>query len=264
MTLFIATCTYVRLPFVRSRQPGQRAARRRPFSVAFLSALPAAGFHRLAASLWRFLRRTRPGDGGDVGGRRADADPDGVSRRPLRSTAVSGRRHAVDDPVDDGDGVCHRLLAGGPAGTAFWCRQFGHPPGGLRDPQRLGRPGAARPVIRLPHLRRQYRVCRCTAGDGRPDAALRLARRVDLCRPLGPPSGRDHPVAEPHTGRSGTPPAAAGGNAPFRHRTVVQPVGADVLRLLHGVLDGRRRHPIMADTVLHQVPGCRSAPPPRH
>ena len=101
---------------LRSRRPGQCAARRRALSVAFLSALSAAAVHRLAAGVRCVVRRAGAGDGGHGGRGGGDADPDGVSRRPLRRAAVSGRRDPVDDPVDRGDGARDLLLAGRRAG----------------------------------------------------------------------------------------------------------------------------------------------------
>src|SRR5258707_8146310 len=99
MPLFIATCNDAAPVHLRSRCPGQSAARRGPLPLPFLSALPAAVVYRVAAGLRRLVRRARPGDGGDVGHRSTAADADGVSRRPLWGPPISYRRHIGDDPV---------------------------------------------------------------------------------------------------------------------------------------------------------------------
>src|SRR5690348_8271493 len=135
MPLFIATWADDVSVQLRSGCPRQRAARRRAFSVAFLSAVSAAAIHRLAAGVRCFVRRVGAGHGSHGGRGGGDADADGVSRRSLRRAAVSGRRDPFDDPVDRGDGAGDRLLAGGRAGAAVGGRQFGYSPGGLRDPQ---------------------------------------------------------------------------------------------------------------------------------
>ena len=218
MPLFIATWADDIPVRPRSRCPGQCAARRRALSVAFLSALPAAAVHRLAEDVRCVVRRAGAGDGGHGGRGGGDADPDGVSRRPLRRAAVPGRRDPVDDPVDRGDGACHRLLAGRRAGVAVGGRQFGLSPGGLRDPQRLGRSGEIGAVLRLSHLYRSCRVCRRAAGHGRADAAARLARRVAVHRPSGPSGRGGDPVAEPHPDRSGAAAAPPRGSGGFRRR----------------------------------------------
>ena len=98
-----------------------------------------------------------------------------------------GRRHPADDPVDRRDGARHRLLADRRAGVAVGGRQLGLSPGGLRDPERVGRSGEIGAVFRLSHLYRACRLCRRPAGDGRADAAARLARRVALVGLLGLP-----------------------------------------------------------------------------
>jgi len=151
---------------LRSRYPRECAARRRALSVAFLSALPAAVVHRLAEGVRCLFRRTRPRDGGNGGGRRIDADADGVFRRPLRRAPIPDRRHLDDDAVDCGDGARHRVLAGGRASALVGGRQLGHPPGGLRDPEQVGGSRAARTLLRVSHLCRQCRLCRRPAGDG--------------------------------------------------------------------------------------------------
>jgi hypothetical protein len=188
---------------LRSRRSGQCAARRRALSVAFLPALPAAAVHRLAADVRCVVCRVGAGDGGH--GRRggSDADPGGVSRRPLRRAAISGRRGPLDDPVDRGDGAGDRLLAGGRAGIVVGDRQLSLSPGGLRDPQRVGGSGEIGAVLRLSHLYRSCRVCRRPAGHGRADAAAGLARRVAVHRPSGHSGRGSDPVAEPHPHRPG-------------------------------------------------------------
>src|SRR5271169_2184495 len=69
LLLFTATCSNAPSVHLRSRHPGQSAARLRPLPVALLSALPAADVHRLAAGLRRLLCRARLGHGGHVGHR---------------------------------------------------------------------------------------------------------------------------------------------------------------------------------------------------
>ena len=209
MPLFIATWADDISVCLWSRCPGQCAARRWALSVAFLSALSAAAIHRLAAGVRCVVRRAGAGDGGHGGGGGGDADPDGVSRRPLRRAAVPGRRDPVDDLVDRGDGARHRLLAGRRAGVAVGGRQFGHPPGGLRDPQRVGGSGEIGTVLRFSHLCRACRVCRRPAGDGGAGCAVRLARRAAVHRLSGPSGRRGDPVAEPHPDRSGAASRAA-------------------------------------------------------
>ena len=245
--LFIATCSNASLVYLRPRHPGQSAARFRPLPVAFLSALPAPGVHRLAAGLRRLLRRARPGDGGDVGHGRAAADPDGVSRRSLWRPPVPDRRHLADDLVDFGDGIRHRLLAGRWAGIALRGRQLGLPPGGLRHFERFDRSGAPRPIVCLSHLQREYRVRRRAARDGRADLGARLARRADLCRASGSPGGCDDPVAKPDPDRSGASTAESRRGARERRGAAAEPIGADVLRVFHDDGNGRRRHPVLAD-----------------
>ena len=159
----IATCSDATILRLWPRHSGQSAARLRPLPVAFLSALPAATVHRLAADLRGLIREARPGDGGDVGDRGSHANADGVSRRPPRGAPVPDRRHSADDLVDGGDGICQRLLAARSSGVAFGGWQLGLSSGGLRDLERLDRPGAARTLLCLSHLYRQYRVCRGTA-----------------------------------------------------------------------------------------------------
>src|SRR5271166_2776126 len=103
--LFIATRGHARMVRLRPRHPGQSAARLRPLSVAFLSALPAAAVHRLAESFRRLVRSTRLGHGSDVRDRCTAADPDGVPRRPLRRPPVPRRWHLANDLVDGSDGI---------------------------------------------------------------------------------------------------------------------------------------------------------------
>ncbi len=247
MPFFIATSADAALVSSRPRQPRQCAPRSRPFPVAFLSALPAAAVHRLATGIRRLLRRARFGDGGHGRRRRGDADANGVSCRPLRRAALSGRRDVADDAVDRGDGHCHRLLAGGRAGLIVGGRQFGHPSGRLRDPCGIGGPGEIGPVLRLPYLCRPCRVRRGAAGDGGSGIADGLARCAAARRPAGASGGGDDPVAEPHPRRSGARAAPPRGKPRIRGAAAGEPVGADVLCLLHGVVDGRRRHLVLAD-----------------
>jgi hypothetical protein len=231
MPLFIATWADDESDRPWSRCPGQRAARRGALSVAFLPALSATAVHRLAAGVRCIVRRVRAGDGGHGGRGCGDADPDGVSRRSLRRAPIPRRRDPVDDPVDRRDGVCHRLLAGGRAGTVVGGGQFGHSPGGLRDPQRIGRSGETGPVLRLSYVYRACRVCCRTAGDGSSGIAVRLARRAAVRRPSGPSGRRGDPVAEPHPDRSGRRAAPPLGYPGFRHAAAAESLGADVFRI---------------------------------
>src|ERR1700738_4372553 len=134
MPLFIAIWADDISVQLRARCPGQRAARRGAFSVAFLSALSAAAVHRLAAGVRCVVRRAGAGDGGHGGRGGGDADPYGVSCGPLRRAAVPGRRDPADDPIDRRDGARHRLLAGGRGGGSFGGGAFRHPSRGITAP----------------------------------------------------------------------------------------------------------------------------------
>src|SRR6516162_3824005 len=92
MPLFIATCRDARIVRSRPRRPGQSAARLWPLPVAFLSALPAAAIHRLAAGLQRLLCPARPSHGAHVGHRSAAANPMGflVDRFGARPFLIGG------------------------------------------------------------------------------------------------------------------------------------------------------------------------------
>src|SRR4029077_3849993 len=97
LPLSVATSNDAETVRLRPRCPGQSAARFRPFPVPFLSAMPAAAVHRLAADLRRLVCPARPGHGGDVRDCGHHADPYGVSGRPLRGASLSDRRHLADD-----------------------------------------------------------------------------------------------------------------------------------------------------------------------
>ena len=161
----------------------------------------------------------------DVGRDRDPADADGVSRRPLRLAAVPGRRDRDNGAVGGGDVVCHVVLADRGIGIAVGLRQFGDPSGRLLDPQRFDRPGAARPLLRIPHLCRQYRLCRRTAGDRGADFAARLARRLVAGRAVGRAGGADDPVAEPDSDRSAPRAARTRVGRIVRHQDAAEPVG---------------------------------------
>src|SRR5271169_2252786 len=100
MPLFIATWADDISVHLWARCPRQYAARRRALSVAFLSTLSAAAVYRLAAGIRCIVRRAGSDDGGHGGRGGIDADPDGVSCRPLRRAAVPGGRDPVDGLVD--------------------------------------------------------------------------------------------------------------------------------------------------------------------
>ena len=90
-------------------------------------------------------------------------------------------------------------------------------------------------------------------GNRGADVAFRLARCPDLCRSSRSASGGDDRVAKPHPDRSSAPPVEPRGGR--RGRAFVKPLGADVLHVLYGLIDGRRRHSILADH--HPAPSAR-------
>src|SRR5207248_1392471 len=72
-----------------TRCPGQCAPGRRTLSVAFLSALSAPAVDRVAEDVRCLVCRAGADDGGHGGRGVGDADPDGVSRRPLRPATAA-------------------------------------------------------------------------------------------------------------------------------------------------------------------------------
>ena len=253
MPPFIATCADATVIRLWPRHPGQSASRLGSLPIAFLPTLPAAIVYRLAADFRCLLCQARPGHGGDVGDRGSHADPDGISRRPLRRPAVPDQRHLADDLVDGGNGLYHRLLADRHAGAAVGCRQLGLSSGGLRDFERLDRSRPARSLLRFHTFTGNIGFAAAPPGNRGADVAFRLARCPDLCRSSRSASGGDDRVAKPHPDRSSAPPVEPRGGR--RGRAFVKPLGADVLHVLYGLIDGRRRHSILADH--HPAPSAR-------
>ncbi len=190
-----------------------------------------------------------------MGGTSAVAQaPIGFLGRSLRRAPLSDRRHQPDDAVDRGDGAGDLVLADRRAGDAVGPRQLGHPPGRLRDPERVGRQVAPRAIVRVAHLCRQYRVRRRAAGHRRADAADRLARDAAAGR-RGRRSGRaGDRIAKPHPqrteAREGRPP----GRVPGRYAPAAVAADPVVFRIFHGLVDGRGRHPVLADHGIAQHP----------
>ena len=122
-----------------------------------------------------------------------------------------------------------------------------------------GSTDATRPLFCLSHLHRQCRVWRRTAGDGGPDAAARLAGCLDLYRVSRSAGGGGDRLAKSHSDRPGAPLAEPSAKGPAWGRVAAEPIVADVFCVLHGLIDGRRRHPIRADH--NPAPGARRDSP---
>ena len=135
------------------------------------------------------LRRTRPGDGADVGDDGDAADSGRVPRRSLRRPPflVGGTLLMSLSIAAMGLATGFWQILG--AGDAVRGRQFGHPPGRLRDPERIG--GQATELGRsfaLHTFSRPFRVRRRPRrSTAAPDGAGRLARGASLGRAAGVP-----------------------------------------------------------------------------
>ena len=118
----------------------------------------------------------------------------------------------------------------------------------------LGRPRPDRPLVRPAYLCRPCRVRRRAAGHRRADAADRLAPHLAAGRSAGGAGGAGDPVAEPHPQRAAAAAARARARLPRRSAPAAVAPDPDVLRLLHGVVDGRGGHPVLADHGVAQHP----------
>ena len=121
------------------------------------------------------------------------------------------------------------------------------PPGGLRDPVRVGRQGPHGPRVRAAHVQRQPGLRCRAAGHGAAGDDAGLARRPDHCRTARCAGRGVHHAAERHPEGPGPPRARACGSRALRPGAAAEPHHAAVLRLLPAGFDGRRRRAVLAD-----------------